>query len=173
MSERQGRAHDGQWKAPEYKPDPYGPDAPIPETWTLDHVARRLIEAFRIDRRMPRIERPKAPGSAHPTMEYSREEKEIWETVEIDPKRFAPTPAEIAAMETAFGWLRQIDFDKADSLRAWSIRQTGTAIKRASGNSVRSIASKMGVSHVTLLKRKDRALSSIASRLNAERQPVW
>lgn len=77
----------------------------IPTTWTPDHVASRLIEAFRVDRRMPRIERPKSPGSAHPAMEFSREEMDEWEAIEIDPSRFAPRWDEIAAMEEAFAWL--------------------------------------------------------------------
>ena len=173
MSERQGKANDGAWKAPEYKSDPYGPDAPIPETWTPDHVARRLIQAFRIDRRMPRIERPKKPGSAHPTVEYSREEMEIWEAVPIDVRRFAPTPIERLEMEVAFAWLHMIADAESLALRAWAIRQAGGGLCGRSGNSIRSIAASQGVSHVTLLKRKDRALLSIASRLNGAKEPVF
>ncbi len=174
--ESSAKASDGVWKAAEYVPDPYGPDAPVPETWTPDHVARRLIEAFRVDRRMPRIESPKQPGSAHPSIEYSREEMEIWETVPIDPSRFIPTRAEIDVMETAFGWLTRmsvIDFDGVVALRVWALRTAGGKTRRGSAASVRTLARKLGVADTTLLRRKDRALSSIASTLNAKDMPVW
>lgn len=169
-------AMNGDWKAAEYVPDPYGPDAPVPTRWTPTHVARRLIEAFRVDRRMPRIERPKSPGSAHPAMEYSREEMEIWETVPLDPSRFIPTHPEIDLMETAFAWLQIInrtDFDGLVALRIWAIRMSSGATRRGSGTSVRAIACKLGVSHIKLLRRKDCALSAIASELNAKKMPVW
>jgi hypothetical protein len=147
------------------EPQPYV----IPETWTPEHVAKRLIEAFAVDRRLPRIERPKAPGSAHPQMTYTAEEMEEWEAIPIDPKRYAPQLAEIAVMERAFDWLqivRESHHGIHFALKNW-------ALCRASGRSLRKVARDNGVGEDTLRKRADRALFLIASRLNAVNEPVW
>jgi hypothetical protein len=156
----EARSH--SWMPPPFEVAELAPA--IAAEWTPDHVARRMVEAFRVDRRLPRIERPKAPGSAHPTMEFSREEIAEWEPIEIDPSRFAPTRVEIAAMEAAFAWLlivRESDPDAQFALKIW-------ALSAASGNSLRRFCRKTGAHRVTLLKRKDRALRVISSELNAD-----
>jgi hypothetical protein len=133
-----------------------------------DMVADWLIEAFKIDRRLPSIERPKKPGSAHPAMEYSREERDEWELIELDPKRFAPTREEIASMELAFKWLlsvRESDPDGCFALKNWALRKAGGKTNRSGANSIKALARKMGVTDTALLKRKDRALSLITSTL--------
>jgi len=150
------------WTPPPFEEVELAPT--IPAEWTPDHVARRLVEAFRIDRRMPRIERPKAPGSAHPAMEFSREEMAEWGAIEIDPSRFLPTRPEIVAMEEAFAWLlivRESDPDAQFALKIW-------AISAASGHSLRRFCRKSGMVRVTLQKRKDRALKAISSKLNED-----
>ena len=150
------------WTPPAFEDVEIAPSIPV--EWTPDHVAGRLVEAFRVDRRMPRIERPKAPGSAHPTMEFSREEMAEWEAIEIDPSRFAPRRSEIAAMEEAFAWLlilRESDLDAQFALKIW-------ALTTASGHSLRRFCRETGMVRVTLQKRKDRALKAISSKLNAD-----
>ncbi|HYA07714.1 MAG TPA: DUF6362 family protein [Xanthobacteraceae bacterium] len=161
----------GAYRPPHVEDEP--DDAPIPATWTPAHVARRLIEAFRVDRRLPRIERPRAPGSAHPAMEYTREEMAEWEAIPIDPSRFAPTPDEIERMETAFAWLliaRESGLKYQFALRAWALRKSSG---RGHRGSIRGVARKFGLSDVALLKRKDRALDCVAWSLNEKGVSVW
>jgi hypothetical protein len=151
------------------QPPPEPVDPPIPETWTPEHVGKRLIEAFAVDRRLPRIERPKAPGSAHPQMTYTAEEMEEWEAIPIDPKRFAPQPDELAAMEAAFDWLQIV----RESHHGIHFAVKNWALCRASGRSTRKLCVLTGMSPATFRDRKDRALFLITSRLNAVNEPVW
>ena len=159
------------------------PDEPIPETWTPAHVARRLVEAFGIDDRMSRIERPKDLGSAHPAVEADEPERDAEGNVIIDkqalamakerydeaPNRFPPSRDEIAVMEAAFGWLlflRESDPDAQFALKHWArLRQKcrkDSAFCRANG-----------IARQTFISRKDRALAAVSSRLNAESAHVW
>lgn len=147
--------------------------------WTPQLVAEKLIEAFRIDARLPRVAKPKAPGSAHPQMEYSDEERECWEEVKIDPTRFHPSFKEIETMEERFEWLYAVaetNVAAALALRNWilwamrgSIRSGG----KKSDASLRSFARKIGVDQSTITRRKDRALSIIVSMLCDEGEPVF
>lgn len=155
----------GEWK-PKARANEGGEvdfaNAPWLGYWTPEFVGRCMIEAFRIDRSLPRIERPKAPGSAHPQIEYSEEEREAWEEIPLDPERMMPSPLAKARMETIFEWLTDLrdGSELQFALKNWAMR-------RASGTSDRRIAGKLGMVRVTLTRRRDRALSAIASRLNA------
>lgn len=138
----------------------------LPTEWTADLVAEKLIEAFSVDRRMARIKGPRELGAVHPQIEYSAEDREEWERQEI---KLAPLADEIAAMETAFGWLdavRESDWNAFDALRKWAIYKNWHI-------SLRSIAKKAGMKESTLRLRYERALSSIVSRLNRLGTPVF
>jgi Domain of unknown function (DUF6362) len=147
------------------EPQPYV----IPETWTPEHVAKRLIEAFAIDRRLPRIERPKAPGSAHPQMTYTAEEMEEWEAIPIDPKRFAPQRDEIAVMERAFDWLRILSASHDNHRQAVKI----WAMAKAGGRSAKGFCNRSGIAWATFCSRRASGLSIITSGLNMLNEPVW
>ena len=151
----------------------------IPETWTPEHVAVRLIEAFAIDRRLPRIERPKSTGSTYSVSKITAEEmaqwgitaEEMakWEQSEIDPKRFPPLPADIRVMERAFDWLPFVYESRPSmhfALKIW-------AIAKAGGRSAKGFCNNNGLPWATFRSRKDAALSLIASRLNEVNEPVW
>jgi hypothetical protein len=156
-----------------YVPTPHEPtyddDGTLPAVWTPQHVALRLIEAFRIDKRLPRVASPKNPGSAHPQMEYSDEEKAEWEHIPYDPSRAYPTPAELTTMEERFEWLYSVaetDLNAAFALRAWSIC-------KVSEQSARKFCRQHGIGQGTFRARKDRALSIIVSMLCDELEPVF
>jgi hypothetical protein len=86
-----------------------------------------------------------------------------------NPKRFAPQPGELAAMETAFDWLPVVYESKPSmhfALKIW-------AIAKAGGRSARGFCNKAGLAWTTFLSRKDAALLIITSRLNAANEPVW
>lgn len=135
--------------------------AATPSEWTPHHVACRLIEAFRVDRRMPKIERPKDPGSAHPTIEYSDEERADWELNHIDADRLPAKPDEIARMVEAFEWLqiiRDSDWNAQFALKNWARNES---IKRKQ----RVFCRNKKIAIQTFLDRKDRALQAIAAHL--------
>lgn len=144
-------------------------DAPIPEVWTPEHVARRLVEAFRIDRRLPRIERPKAPGSAHPQIEYTEEEREAWEVIPLDMARIAPSLEEIETMDACFAWLAmvsRVDLDAHFALKNW-------ARLKAENSSIRKFCRQHGIGHVTLIHRKNRATAKIVGKLVENGEAVF
>jgi len=144
-------------------------NAPIPEMWTPDHVGRRIVDAYRIDRRMPRIESPKSPGSAHPQIEYSDEDRAGWETNVIEPGRFPPSLAEIATMESVFLWLlliRKSHLKEQIALKCW-------AAAVASDTSIRKVGRRIGIHAETLKRRKDFALSLLSARLRECGVPVF
>lgn len=155
-----------------YAPTPFEPtyddDGTLPAVWTPEHVALRLVEAFRIDKRLPRVASPKAPGSAHPQMEYSDEEKAEWETIPYDPSRSYPTPTELTTMEECFEWLYSVaatDLNACLALRAW-------ALDVSLGRGHQVTAKKLKVKKTTLMMRKHKALCMIVSLLSDEGEPV-
>jgi hypothetical protein len=129
---------------------------------TIEATAKRVVDAFEVDRRLPRNRTPKAPGNAHPAVFRSKEERLITalaraaDGIVDDEPSIPPTLAEIAAMEATFAWLlamRTVWPEEYDALRAWAKRMAGC------GRSIRSIAKDTGTSAMTLLRRKDRALT--------------
>ena len=145
----------------------------IPPFWTPRHVARRLIEAFQMDARMPRVKTPKRPGGSHPAIVYTREELAEHEQ---EPQRFPLSLREIAVMETVLDWLlivRVADEAAYFSLRAWLLFERN---KRAGGKNCRSVVQlceRIGVKRVTFIDRKDKALWLICSRLCELSTPVF
>jgi len=145
-----------------------------PNWWTPSRVQRHLLEAFKIDDRMPKVASPKQPGSAHPAMEYTREEIEAWETVPLDPRRFPVTREQERAMNVALDWLFIVRAENMDAYRA--LRAFMLIERRRGGEGCQTIkryCRDIGVLRVTFLYRKDRALSLIASKLNADLLPVF
>jgi hypothetical protein len=133
---------------------------------TIEATAKRVVDAFAIDRRLPRVRSPKAPGNAHPAVFRSEAERLVValarkaDRIEDDEPIIPPTKAELTTMDETFSWLRQlavVDLDTHDALRAWAKRKAGC------GRSIRAIAKDMGTSAMTLLRRKDRALALLVS----------
>jgi hypothetical protein len=142
----------------------------VPKTWTAALVQSRFLEAFRVDRRLPRIERPKPPGSAHPTMEYSPEERAEWEAIPIDLSRLPPSRGEISRMERIFDWLLFLVGAAFDHLRvalkAWLATETR-------GGSHVTHCRKAGLLLATFIAWKDEAVELIARRLNRDGVAVF
>lgn len=144
-------------------------DVEQPDEWTPEWVGYCIIEAFKVDRKMPRIERPKDPGSAHPQIEYTQEEKDEWEKIPLVLGRTA-TLKEIAKMEIIFGWLGYVLAVRPNDamvLRWWGLKR---AVRVASD---KAIAGKMGMDRVTFWRRRDRALDLICSKLTKDRAVVF
>jgi hypothetical protein len=82
---------------------------------TAEMVSERVIAAFEVDRRLPRVRKPKAPGGSHPTVFRSEaERREVAEArkllcMEDDPEpTIHPTLYEIAQAEEAFEWIAAV-----------------------------------------------------------------
>ena len=171
MSYRQRATEIKAWAPAPHKVDPYGPDAPIPENWTPEHVGRRLIEAFRIDRRLPRVPLPVCKGSGFlaKQIQYTPEERAEWEEMPLDVNRMPPTQAEVTWMEKVLDWLRGVEnLRYRHAVTLWALRKAS-----ASGRSIREIARRLDVTHLTFLERRQRALLSIVSRLIEASTPVF
>jgi hypothetical protein len=143
---------------------------------TADEVSERVIAAFAIDRRLPRVAKPKAPGGSHPPVWRSEAERlEVAQARKADgiqddePVRIHPSEAEIAAAEAAFAWLPPVaaaNREAYDALRIWAAREA-QPVKTKGAKSLRSIAADLGILPMQITRGKNRALALIAERLNS------
>jgi hypothetical protein len=143
---------------------------------TADEVSQRVIAAFAVDRRLPRVKSPKAPGGSHPPVWRSEEERlEVAQARKAqgirddEPVRIHPSHDEIAEMEGAFAWLPPVaaaNREAYEALRIWAKRMAEPVATKGK-HSLRSIAAGLGMPPMKLIRRKDRALSIIVERLNA------
>jgi hypothetical protein len=155
-------------------------DAPtaLPTAWTSDHVARRLVEAFRTLDRLPGPRGPREPGDHWPRHkvewadhlaqaelpESERRERADWR----NRVTARPSGAEITRMEAALDWLR--DLRAADAGMALV---TGLwAMRAARRRSVRGLCRERKWAPHTFYRVRAKALEHIAARLNARHQPV-
>lgn len=143
-----------------------GPYDPVPKKWTPEHVLRRIIEAFQIDRRLLKVG-PNRLRCSHPTICHTPEEIEAWEKIPINPNSGLPSLEETIKMEKAFDWLihvAQIDFDAFYALKRWTMCKAGKM-------SIRQTCKQIGVHPRTLPYRMDRALDKIVGDIRFA--PVW
>lgn len=143
---------------------------------TAEEASKQIVEAFAIDRRLPRVAKPKAPGGSHPTVFRSEalrfeveQARKLAGIKDDETPRIHPSQAEIATMEKTFEWLPALaaaDREAYDCLRIWAARQA-EPVKTKGKHSARSIAVAMGMPPMKLIRRKDKALSLIVERLNA------
>jgi hypothetical protein len=138
---------------------------------TTEQVSERMVEAFKIDRRLPRVQSPKAPGGAHPpiarstALRYEVAMARKLAGIEDEPATIRPTQTEIDAMEKTFALLPDIfaaDREGYECLRVWCARMA-EPVKGKGERSLRSIAERLGMPTMKLLRRKDRARSLSSS----------
>jgi hypothetical protein len=157
------------WSRVAYRPiDRASSAAPdMPSRWTTEHVELRLLDAFRIDDRLPKVRGPKQAGGGHPQVSHSREDIEGQEAVALNPKRFPPTAHEQALMERVLDWLQFVaDLVLRLALRDWM----RVEIK---GDSQKAFCLAKGVLLNTFVHQKDVALAQIAASLNSKFVPVF
>ena len=153
-------------------PDASPLDGVTPEIWTADHVARRLVEAFRTLDAMPRVGGPRQAGNHWPRHrvewadQIAQAELPEAERRERSERRTAqllrPGGAEIARMDAALEWLRELrahDTGLALVTSLWALR----AARR---RSVRSLCRERGWAPDTFYKLRGRALRHLAATLN-------
>ena len=154
-------------------------DAPVPAAWTPEHVARRLVDAFRILDRLPRVRGPRQPGGHWPRHsiewadqlaqaqlpEAEKRERAEWRN------RMGPTPTgvEITQMEASLEWLRELrgrDSGLALVTSLWALRA-------ARGRSVRALCRERSWAPHTFYRLRAKALDHLAASLEARGVAVF
>lgn len=152
--------------------------AATPEAWTRDHLADRLVAAFRTLDRLPRDLGPRRPGNHWPRhrvefadavaqAELPQEEREARARQRLAVR--IPTGREIDHMDRAIDWLRELrgaDPDLAAALTHWALC---TARRR----SVRKLCREKGWVPASFYLWRARALDLLAATLNARGVAVF
>ncbi len=151
----------------------------IPARWEPEHVGRRLVMAFVTLDRLPPLRGPREPGGHWPQhaiewvdrlaqAELSDAERHTREAAQ-NFTNLRPTSAEIAAMETALDWLRElrgVDSGMALVASLW-------ALTAARHRSVRKLCAKRGWAPYTFYRKRAKALAYLADTLNARNVAVF
>lgn len=151
----------------------------IPTNWNADHVGKRLVKAFVTLDRLPKVRGPREPGGHWPLhatewadqlarAELGAEEKRVRD---IDQNRsmLQPSSAEIAQMELAFDWLRElraVDSGMALVASLW-------ALCSARHRSVRRLCAKKQWAPYTFYRKRAKALEHLAQWLNDRNVSVF
>ena len=139
-----------------------------PTQWTGELVRNSLVEAFEIDRRLPR-DRMGKTGSAWPAKPIhefvdvvywneGEQRERVWQSWE---RSASVSPQEITRWEESLAWLTWLPDDERQSLHAW-------ALAAATNRSVSAILRKRGLARTSFYRLRDKAADSIAARLNSE-----
>ena len=159
---------------------PYAPERqPLPARWEPEQVARALVKAFATLDRLPRSRGPRAPGGHWPrhAIEWADQlaQAEIEESERRDREaalnrtNLRPTSLDIAQMEAAFDWLRElraIDTGMALVTSLWALRA-------ARGRSVKALFRDKSWAPHTFYRKRAKALAHLADWLNARRVLVF
>ena len=159
--------------------DPLDAPLALPPSWTPDHVAFRLVEAFRTLDRMPRVTGPRRPGNHWPRHrvewadQLAQAELPAAERREREDLRnmlsLRPDGAAIARMDQALEWLRDlrtVDPGLALVTSLWALRV-------ARRRSVRALCREKGWLPATFYKLRARALAHLAENLAARGVAVF
>lgn len=159
---------------------PYDEDSlGIPLRWEPEHVGRRLVKAFMTLDRLPRTRGPREPGGHWPQhavewadrlarAELSEAERRSREAAQ-NFTMLRPSSTEIAEMESAFDWLRElraVDSGMALVTSLWALR---TARRK----SVRRLCAEKKWAPHTFYRKRAKALAFLAELLNSRNARVF
>lgn len=153
---------------------PYAPKSQeTPTRWAPEQVAKALVRAFATLDRLPRTRGPREPGGHWPRHAIEWADQLAQAEIEDSERRqrdaasnrtnLRPTSLEIAQMETAFDWLRElraIDTGMALVTSLWALRA-------ARGRSVRALCKEKKWAPHTFYRKRVKALTYLADTLNA------
>jgi hypothetical protein len=159
---------------------PYAPEREqIPPRWDAEHVGHRLVRAFETLDRLPRVRGPREPGGHWPkhAVEWADQlaradlDESERRTRDIAQNRsiLRPSATEIAEMETAFDWLRElraVDSGMALVASLW-------ALSSARHRSLRKLCAQKQWAPYTFYRKRAKALAYLADWLNARHVPVF
>ena len=143
-----------------------------PERWTPEHVALRLVEAFRTLDRMPRVKGPRQAGNHWPQHRLEWADQLAQAELPAAERReradrqhllaLRPDGVAITRMDTALEWLR--DLRAIDS--GLALVTSFWALRAARRRSVRALCREKGWVPATFYKLRGRALARLADELN-------
>jgi hypothetical protein len=159
---------------------PYRPERDrLPPQWEPEHVGKRLVKAFATLDRLPRARGPREPGGHWPRCaqewadQLAQAELEESERRARDQARnrttIRPTGAEIAQMEAAFDWLRELRAQDSGMALVTSL----WAMRSARGRSVKALCAEKSWAPHTFYRKRAKALEHLANWLNATHAPVF
>lgn len=146
--------------------------------WTIVHVLDRLEEAYGVMAMMPAATRPKAYGSAWPSVvqekiplivlaEIGEAEVETRQE-EQNRVRLAPTAAQVSRMEQASRWPFEYLRDRPELAKAISLRAMWSAMRV----DIRKRCKRKGIDHDDFNRQWQEGLNIITATLIARRVPV-
>ncbi|VTZ49269.1 conserved hypothetical protein [Methylocella tundrae] len=153
--------------------DDHGGQCALPARWDPEQVAKALVKAFATLDRMPRLRGPREPGGHWPSHAVAWADQLA--QAEIDPSdrqarnaasnrtMLRPTSIEIAQMDAALDWLRELrtlDSGMALVTSLWALRA-------ARGRSVKALCAEKKWAPHTFYRKRAKALIHLAASLNA------
>lgn len=149
-----------------------------PVLWQPDLVGKRLIQAFVTPDRLPRVSGPRQPGCHWPRTVTEWEDELAQAELEESERQarqrasnrviIRPSAAEIAQMEAAFEWLRELRL--RDS--GMALVTTLWALRTARGRSIKALCAEKQWAPYTFFRKRTKALAILAEMLNARGFPV-
>jgi hypothetical protein len=145
----------------------------LPAQWEPEHVGKRLVKAFVTLDRLPRARGPREPGGHWPR--HAVEWADQLAQAELDESErrnrdqagnrtnLRPTGADIAQMEVAFDWLRELRAEDSGMALVTSL----WAVRSARGRSVKALCSEKKWAPHTFYRKRAKALNHLAVWLNA------
>lgn len=151
----------------------------MPLVWDGDYVGTKLVKAFVTLDRLPRLRGPREPGGHWPMhavewvdqlarAELDKNERRARD-IEQNRTVLLPTSAEIAQMEAAFDWLRElrrVDSGMALVASLW-------ALSTARHRSLRRLCAQKQWAPYTFYRKRAKALTYLADWLNARNVTVF
>jgi len=150
-----------------------------PAQWEPEHVGKRLIKAFVTLDRLPRSRGPREPGGHWPrhAIEWAdqlaqaelKKSERCMRDQASNRLTLRPTSIDIAQMDAAFDWLRElreVDTGMALITSLWALRS-------ARGRSVKSLCAEKKWAPHTFYRKRAKALNHLALSLNSRRIPVF
>ena len=161
---------------------------PLPETWTADHLSRRLVDCFTTLKRLPRERGPRPPGNHGPSYTHSALDIRGWDNPEnvtpavaalgnpfeerkreLNADRLPPSKTDIAQMEACNEFLR--GYRSRDPAGASVLARWAMAI--AFNLPVERQAVALQMSKRSFYSKRVTALKACAAMLNAQGQAVF
>jgi hypothetical protein len=161
---------------------------PLPETWTPDHLSRRLVDCFATLKRLPRDRGPRQPGNHGPAYVHNALDIRGWDNPEnvspavaalgnpfeerkreLNADRLPPSKIDIAQMETCNEFLRS--YRSRDPAGASVLARWAMAI--AFNLSVERQAVALQMSKRSFYSKRVTALKACAAMLNGRGETVF
>jgi hypothetical protein len=150
-----------------------------PAHWNPDLVGAALVKAFSTLDRMPRERGPREPGGHWPGHTVEWADQLASAELDEDERRarakarnrvlMRPTGLEIARMEAAFDWLRELQARDSGMALVTSL----WALRTARGRSVKALCAEKHWAPHTFYRKRAKALDHLAAWLNTHGKPIF